>query len=108
MIFMTTRPPSIGRLHEQRDRPRAADGPRQLPLVAGAAAGDAPGGDLAALGDEAAEPARVLVVDQVDAVDAELADLAPSEPAPLLGLPLRRNGSVLLTSGGRAARDLRA
>jgi hypothetical protein len=64
----------------------------ELPLVAGTAARDAARDDLAALGDEAPEPSRVLVVDEVDLVGAELADLAPAEPAALDGFRGGRNG----------------
>src|SRR5436190_11885140 len=52
--------------------------PRQLALVAAAAAGHACGADLALLGELAADPAEVLVVDDVDLVPAIRARLAPA------------------------------
>src|SRR5437773_8562617 len=52
--------------------------------------------DLAALRHEPAQPAHVLVVDEVDLVRTELADLAPAEAAPLHRFLRRRNGYVLL------------
>jgi hypothetical protein len=69
---------------------------RQLALVPRAAARDAARNDLAALADEAAETAYILVVDEVDLVGAELTDLPPAEPAALDGLlACRGNGSLL-------------
>jgi hypothetical protein len=94
MIFMTRS--SLGGLGEQGHRARAPDRTGELPLMAGAAPRDAARGDLAALRDEVAEPANVLVVDQADPVDAKLANLAATEPAPLDGLPTWRNGLFLL------------
>jgi len=72
----------------------------ELPLMTGAAAGDAARDDLAALGDEAAQTADVLVVNEVDLVSAELADFPPAEPAALDGLLNRGNRSVLLLGRG--------
>src|SRR5215470_19708659 len=99
MIFMTRSsisPASLGRLSEQRHGAGAADGARELPLMTGTAPRDAARRDLSPLRDEVAEPADVLVVDQVDPVDAELANLAAPKPAPLDGLRCWRNGSSLL------------
>src|SRR5690242_20648676 len=45
--------------------------------MARAASRRPPGEDLAAVGDELAEPRRVLVVDEKDAIDTERADLPP-------------------------------
>jgi len=59
---------------------------RDLALMSRAAPRDPPRDDLAALAHEAAQPADVLVVDQVDLVDAELTDFAPAEPATFDGL----------------------
>jgi len=92
MIFMA----SLRGLGEQGHRAGAADGAGELPLMAGAAPRDAARGDLAALRDEVAEPANILVVDEADPVDAELANLAATEPAPLDGLSTWRNGLFLL------------
>jgi hypothetical protein len=58
----------------------------ELTLVSGAAAGDAPWNDLAALADEVLQAPDVFVVDEVDLLRAELADLAPAEPPALDGL----------------------
>jgi hypothetical protein len=77
----------FGGVGHEGNRSRAADGPRELPLVPGAAPRDPAGRDLPALGDETAQPTDVLEVNQADLVDTELADLAPAEPAPLCGLP---------------------
>jgi hypothetical protein len=89
MTFMT----SIRRdVREEGDRASALDGMGQLALVARAAAGDATRNDLAALGDEAAKPPHVLVVDQVDLVRTELTDLSPTESATLDWLGDRGNG----------------
>jgi hypothetical protein len=87
---------SLGGLGEQGHRARPADGAGELPLMAGAASRDAARGDLAALRDEVAESANILVVDQADPVDAELANLAATEPTPLDGLSSWRNGLFLL------------
>ena len=89
-------PASIGGLGEQGHRARAADGTGELPLMPGAAPRDATRGDLAALRDEVAEPANILVVDEADAIDAELANLAATEPTSLDGLSTWRNGLFLL------------
>ena len=91
---------SLGGLGEQGYRARAADGAGELPLVTGAASRYAARGDLAALRDEVAETANVLVVDQADPVDAKLANLAATEPAPLDGLSTWRNGLFLLLERG--------
>src|SRR5258705_4434478 len=72
-------------VRQERHRPRLLDRVRQLALVPGTAARDAPGNDLASLADEAPETAHVLVVDEIDLVHAELADLPPAEPAALDG-----------------------
>src|SRR5437867_2034097 len=84
-------------VRQERHRPRLLDRVRQLALVPGTAARDAPGNDLASLADEASQTAHVLVVDEIDLVHAELADLPPAEPAALYGLlGCRGNGSLLL------------
>jgi len=85
-----------GHVRQQGHRAGALDGVGELPLVARAAAGDAPWDDLAALGDEGPQPADILVVDEVDLVRAELADLAPAEAPALDGFLGRWNGSILL------------
>jgi hypothetical protein len=61
---------------QQRDIPGTLDGGCQLSLMAGAVAGDPAGNQFAALGDETAEEANVLVVDR-DSLGAEAADLPP-------------------------------
>jgi hypothetical protein len=83
-------------LGEQGAGASPPDRARELALMTRAAAGDTAGRDLATLRYEVAEPADVLVVDQVDPIDAELANLAAPEPAPLDGLRCWRNGSILL------------
>jgi hypothetical protein len=92
MIFMA----SLGGLSEQGHRARPANRAGELPLVTGAASRDPPRGDLAALRNEVAEPANVLVVDRADPIDAKLANLAATEPAPLDGLSTWWNGLFLL------------
>ncbi len=57
------------------------DGDRQRALVLGAGTGLAPRLDLAALGNVAADPGDVLVVDIADVVRAEGADLATAKAA---------------------------
>src|SRR4029453_14203326 len=95
MIFIGT-PGLLARVGDERHRARAPDGAGELALMTRAAPRDAPGGDLAALGDEAAQAAGGLVVDEAHLVHTELADLAPAEPATLHRLRCRRNGSLLL------------
>src|SRR3989442_12234702 len=83
MTFMAL----VGRhVGQQRDRARPPHRVRQLPLVAGAASGDTPWGDLAPLGDETPPAGPALLVRDVDLVDPELADLPPAEPAPVYRL----------------------
>src|SRR4029453_14433820 len=96
MIFIEGPRSSLARVGDERHVARAADGVSQLPLMPGAAPGDAARRDLAALGHEAAQPPDVLVVDEAHLVHTELADLAPAEPAPLHRLRCRRNGSLPL------------
>src|SRR5262245_9159271 len=97
MIFIAGRGSfSFGDLGQQRHRARPSNGAGELTLMAGAAAGDAPGCDLAALRHEVLQPTHILVVDKLDLVHAELADLAPAEPAPLHGLACWGNLPVLL------------
>src|SRR5688500_6057428 len=81
MIFMARL--VRGHVRQQGDRAGALDRVREVALVPRAAAGDAARDDLAALGDQAAQPAHVLVIDEIDLVRAELADLPPAEPAAL-------------------------
>src|SRR5215468_3374073 len=71
-----------GERHEG-DHARALDGERHLALVLGAVAADAPGDDLAPVGDEVLERLRVLVVDLHRLVGAEAAHLAARETAAL-------------------------
>src|SRR5262245_66256349 len=83
-------------VRQERHCSRLLDGVRQLALVTGATAGDAPRNDLAALADEAPQAPHVFEVDEVDVVHAEFADLPPSEPAALDGLlGCRGNGSII-------------
>ena len=59
---------------QQGDVARALDGERHLALMFRAVARNAAGQDLSALRDEAAELARVLIVDVIYLVHAERAD----------------------------------
>src|SRR4051812_35310364 len=63
------------RVRDQRQVARALDRDAQLTLMAGAHAAEAAGQDLPVIGDEAAEGALVLVVDEADARLAEWAGL---------------------------------
>ena len=58
---------------------RSLDRRGELPLVLGAVSRYAPGNDLPALRDQAAEPLDVLVVDKFDFVGAEAADFPAYE-----------------------------
>src|SRR5207302_1272783 len=53
------------------------EGNVERPLMGGAGAGLTAWLDLAALGQKAAQPPEVLVIDHFDLVDAERADLTP-------------------------------
>ena len=64
---------------QQGDVARLLDGSRQPVLVRSAYARQTARHDLAALGDELAEHAVVLIVDVFDFLDAELADLLAPE-----------------------------
>ena len=67
---------------QQGDVARLLDGARQPPLMGGADAGEAPGHDLASLGDKLLQQAYIAIVDGVDLLDTELANLlAPKELA---------------------------
>src|SRR5512142_2601267 len=66
---------------DQREHPRAPDGQRQRALVARAGAADPARHHLAAIGDEALEELRVLVVDRDRGLGAEAADLAAGRGA---------------------------
>src|SRR5438552_8461418 len=88
------------RVRQQCHRPRPLDGVSELPLMARATPRDPSRDDLAALRHEPAQPAHVLVVDEIDLVRTELTDLAPAETAPLHRFLGRRNGYVLLMRWG--------
>ena len=62
------------RERQQGDVARALDSQRYLALMLGAVARDTAGQDFSALRDEAAELARVLIVDVIYLVHAERAD----------------------------------
>src|SRR3970040_602441 len=102
MIFMRA---ALVRRHvrQQGHRPGALDGVGELALMARAAARDAARDDLAALGDEAAQAAHVLVIDEADLGRTALANLPPPEPAALHGLLDRRNRSALLCQNGTSS-----
>src|SRR5207248_3584351 len=84
----------VGHIRDQRNLPGPLDRRLQLALMHGAGAGDAPGQNLPALGNERAEQLHVLVVDIVDLVRAELADLAAAEQR--TPLPLRLVAGLLV------------
>src|SRR5947207_15216683 len=71
------------RVRQQCHRPRPLDGVSELALMACATPRDPSRNDLAALRHEPAQPAHVLVVDEVDLVRSVLTDLAPAEAVPL-------------------------
>src|SRR3954471_23764703 len=71
-------------VRQERQLARALDGRGDLVLVAAAGARDAPGADLAAIGDELAQSGDVLVVDELDLVAAVLAGLATAAAGPAL------------------------
>lgn len=75
----------LTRERQQGDVPAALDGNGDLPLMAGAVAGNAAGKDLAALGDEELHGLEVLVVDKRRLVDTEPADLPPDREPLLVG-----------------------
>jgi hypothetical protein len=60
---------------QQSDIARLLDGPRQPALMGGADAGEAPGHDLASLGDKLLQQAYIAIVDGVDLLDTELTNL---------------------------------
>jgi hypothetical protein len=66
---------------EQRQVPGALDRRRQRALVLGAGAGLTSGLDHPTVGDEAAHPRDILVIDVLDAIDTESTDLAARERA---------------------------
>src|SRR5688572_24355698 len=80
-IGMMSLLPSRDRERHQRDHPRAPHGQRQRALVLGAVAADPTWHELAAIGDEALEQGRVLVVDRGRVLAAEAAHLAAGEAA---------------------------
>src|SRR4051794_23571188 len=92
----------VGRIGEQRELAGALDRAGDLALVATAGAGDAARADLAALGDEPAQRADVLVVDLGDLVAAVRAGLAPGGPGAALLLAPARTRFALLGHCGRA------
>jgi hypothetical protein len=64
---------------QQGDIAGLLNGPGQPPLVRGTHAGQAPGNDLASLGDELLQQADIPVGDGVDLLGAELTDLLAAE-----------------------------
>src|SRR3954453_14546208 len=87
----------VAHVRKQRDLTRALDRQGDLVLVATAGAGDPARADLAALGDEPAKRADVLVVDVLDLVLAEQAGLAAAAAgAALLVAPARGLAVALL------------
>ena len=72
----------VGGHGEQRKVARSFDGNSQVPLVASADAGLAPGVDFAPLTDKASQAANVLVVNNLHLVHAEAAYAAAWREAP--------------------------
>jgi hypothetical protein len=64
---------------QQGDVPGLLDGAGEAALVRGANAGQTPGNDLAAFGNETLQQADVTVRDGIDLLGAELADLFAAE-----------------------------
>jgi hypothetical protein len=64
---------------QQGDIPGLLDGARQAALVRGADAGETPGHDLAALGDEALQKTDIAIRNCVDLLGTELADFFAAE-----------------------------
>src|SRR3954454_16721445 len=93
---LVARVAGVAHVGEQRDLARPLDRRRDLVLVPAAGARDAARADLAAVGDELAERADVLVVDLVDFVAAVLARLPATGTGPtLLVTPARRPAALL-------------
>jgi hypothetical protein len=68
-----------GGVGQQGDVPRPLDGQRQLALVFGTIARNAPGNDFPALRNEIAQRSHVLVIYLEGAVGTKTADLTPVE-----------------------------
>src|SRR5580765_6987806 len=78
----------VSRVGQQRDIARAFDCLGQHALMDCAIAGNSPGQNLAALGDEISQKTCVLEIDDIHLLNAETADTTPAHPAataPLLG-----------------------
>src|SRR5437763_7868887 len=96
-----------GGIRQQRELARPFEGRGEPALVLGTGAGLAARLDLAALGEEAAQARRILVVDALDVVNAEAADAAttaiPSPLAPSLAACTRATagGAMGCVSGRR-------
>src|SRR5438477_8064078 len=87
---------------QQGDVAGLLDGRRQTVLVRRAYAGQAPRNDLAALSDELAEHAVILVVDVLDFLDAELANfLAPEKLSPPAAFARRTAGTASATTAAK-------
>jgi hypothetical protein len=67
---------------QQSDIARLLDRQTQAALVRRANAGQTPGHDLAALGDELRQQANVFVIDRVDFLDTEFAHFFAAEKFP--------------------------
>src|SRR5262249_21219599 len=87
---------TLGDVRQQGKLPRALDCAGDLALMTPARAGDPPGADLAALGDESAQSRDVLVVDLLHLVAAVRARLPTSGGQPTLPVAPARRPSTLL------------
>src|ERR1700676_71960 len=95
-------------LHRRRERDQhdvtcLLDGFGQAPLMGRADAGDAPGRDFAALGNEGVQEARILVIDVVDFIDAEPAHFFAPELLCLAHHGFVAAGGTRGTADGAAA-----
>src|SRR3954452_3484052 len=93
---------ALGHVRQQRQLARALDRPGDLALVAAAGAGDAPRADLAAVGDQPAQRADVLVVDLVDLVAAVRTGLAPAAAGTALAVAATHLATVALLGHARS------
>src|SRR2546423_13385153 len=87
---------ALGHVRQQGQLARALDRTSDLALVAAAGAGDAPRPDLAAVGDQPAQRADVLVVDLLDLVAAVRTGLAPTASGTALAFAAARVATVAL------------
>src|SRR4030088_287074 len=93
---------ALGHVRQQRQLARALHRPGDLALVAAAGPGDAPRADLAAVGDQAAQRADVLVVDLVALAAAVRTGLAPAASGTALAVATAHLATVALLGHARS------